>query len=114
MWSDGAVDVTLVEADAAFISCPLSNLVLGGSKEIVELTVGYDGLARRGVRVMHDTATAIDPEKRTVRLASGADLPYDRLVLSPASITSTTACAAWKRPTRRHACCMHGKRARKR
>ena len=83
MWSDGAVDVTLVEADAAFISCPLSNLVLGGSRELPDLTLGYGGLARRGVKIVHDTASAIDPDKHTVRLASGANLPYDRLVLSP-------------------------------
>ncbi|HEX4885484.1 MAG TPA: NAD(P)/FAD-dependent oxidoreductase [Casimicrobiaceae bacterium] len=83
-WSDGRVDVTLVEANPAFVSCPLSNLVLGGSKAIGDITVPYDALARNhGVRVVHDTATEVDPEKRTVRLASGTLLPYDRLVLSP-------------------------------
>src|SRR5438128_6743967 len=42
LWSDGAVKVTLVEANAAFVSCPMSNLVLGGSKSIADLTVSYD------------------------------------------------------------------------
>src|SRR2546428_8245146 len=56
VWSGGAVDVTLVEADAAFISCPLSNLVLGGSRELADLTVGYDGLAKRGVTIVRGTA----------------------------------------------------------
>jgi len=83
MWGGGGVDVTLVESDAAFISCPLSNLVLGGSLELPDLVVGYDGLAKRGVRVVHDTATGVDPDKRIVRLAAGGDLAYDRLVLSP-------------------------------
>ena len=83
-WSDGRIDVTLVETNAAFVSCPLSNLVLGGSRTIASLTVPYDNLARRhGVRVVRDTATAVDADKRVVRLASGATLPYDRLVLSP-------------------------------
>ena len=50
MWSDGAIDVTLVEPDASFISCPLSNLVLGGSKTLADITVSYDGLARNARR----------------------------------------------------------------
>ncbi len=84
LWSGGSVEVTLVEANPAFVSCPLSNLVLGGSKTIADMTVSYDNLAaRHGVRVIRDTATAVDAEKRTVRLAGGTTLPYDRLVLSP-------------------------------
>jgi NADPH-dependent 2,4-dienoyl-CoA reductase/sulfur reductase-like enzyme len=83
LWSDGSVDVTLVEANAAFVSCPLSNLVLGGSKQIADITVGYDGLARRGVKLVRDTATAVDAQRRAVKLASGGELRYDRLVLSP-------------------------------
>jgi NADPH-dependent 2,4-dienoyl-CoA reductase/sulfur reductase-like enzyme len=85
MWSDGAVDVTIVEPNAEFISCPMSNLVLGGSKDLAYLTVGYANLtARHGVKMVRDTATAVDTDKRVVKLASGSELPYDRLVLSPA------------------------------
>ncbi|HQR12870.1 MAG TPA: NAD(P)/FAD-dependent oxidoreductase [Casimicrobiaceae bacterium] len=83
MWSNGAVDVTVVEANPAFVSCPLSNLVLGGSKQLADLTVSYDGLRKRGVKVVSGTATAIDVERGQVRLASGQDLPFDRVVLSP-------------------------------
>jgi sulfide dehydrogenase [flavocytochrome c] flavoprotein subunit len=85
MWSDGGVDVTVVEPNSEFVSCPLSNLVIGGSKQIADVTVGYENLSRRhGVRMVHDTATAVDTDKRTVRLAGGGELPYDRLILSPA------------------------------
>jgi len=84
MWSNGSVDVTLVEPNAEFVSCPMSNLVLGGSKDLAYLTTGYANLsARHGVRIVRDTATTVDAGKRTVRLASGAELPYDRLILSP-------------------------------
>ena len=84
MWSEGRIDVTIVEPNLDFISCPLSNLVLGGSRTLTELTVSYDNLARRhGVRFVRDTATAIDADKRVVKLARGGDLPYDRLILSP-------------------------------
>jgi sulfide dehydrogenase [flavocytochrome c] flavoprotein chain len=78
------IEVVLVEREAAFISCPLSNLVLGGHERIENLTTGYETLSRKyGVRVVRDEATAIDPEKREVRLARGDTLRYDRLILSP-------------------------------
>ncbi|MBK6868430.1 MAG: FAD-dependent oxidoreductase [Burkholderiales bacterium] len=84
MWSDGRVNVTLVEPGDSFISCPISNLVLGGSKQMADVTVPYDNLARRhGVKIVKDRATAIDADKRQVRLAGGSTLSYDRLVLSP-------------------------------
>ena len=84
MWSEGRIDVTVVEPSAEFISCPLSNLVLGGSKTLADITVSYDSLSQRqGVKLVRDTATAIDVDKRRVKLAGGAELPYDRLILSP-------------------------------
>ena len=84
MWSDYGIEVTLVEPNPAFVSCPMSNLVIGGDKTLADITTPYDNLAKRhGVKVVHDRAVSIDPDKRTVRLASGSDLPYDRLVLSP-------------------------------
>ena len=84
MWSNGTIDVTVVEPNAEFISCPMSNLVLGGSKDLAFLTTSYSNLtARHGVRVLRDTAIAVDPEKRVLKLASRNELPYDRLLLSP-------------------------------
>jgi len=83
LWGGDGVDVTLVERDAAFVSCPLSNLVLGGSRTIADITVSYDALARHGVRVVHDTATAVDAGERRVQLARSDALAYDRLILSP-------------------------------
>jgi len=83
MWGNGTVDITLVEANPTFISCPLSNLVLGGSKQLSDLTIGYDGLAKRGVKVIHAAATSVDPVRSSVRVSTGQDLYYDRLVLSP-------------------------------
>ena len=83
MWSEGAVDVTLVEPNRQFISCPISNLVLGGSRTLADITVDYGGLRKWGVNVVHDTAASIDVDKRQVRLASGAMMAYDRLVISP-------------------------------
>lgn len=84
MWSDQQINVTLVEPNEAFVSCPISNLVLGGSKTMADITSSYDNLSKRhGVTVIRDRVTSIDPDKRTVRLADGGELPYDRLILSP-------------------------------
>ncbi len=99
MWSDGAVDVTLVEPGENFISCPISNLVLGGSKQIADVTVSYDNLAKRhGVKIVRDRAAAIDVDKRQVRLAGGSVLPYDRLVVSPGVDFMWDALPGMKKP----------------
>ena len=82
MWDPG-IAVTLVERNAEFVSCPISNLVLAGYSTMQEITHGYDGLRRHGVQVVRDDAVAIDAAKKTVRLARGGDLAYDRLVVSP-------------------------------
>jgi NADPH-dependent 2,4-dienoyl-CoA reductase/sulfur reductase-like enzyme len=82
-WSDGGIAVTLIEREREFISCPLSNLVLGGSRQLADLTVPYDGLDKWGVRRVTNEALAVDPVARTIRLASGATLAYERLILAP-------------------------------
>lgn len=83
MWSEGRVAVTLVERNARFVSCPISNLAIVGEKTLEDITLGYDGLKRNGVTVVQDDAVSVDVDKRSVRLAAGAALDYDRLVLSP-------------------------------
>ena len=84
MWSDYQINVTLVEPNPEFVSCPISNLVLGGSKTMADITSPYDNLSKRhGVNLVRDLVTSIDPDRRIVQLASGGELPYDRLILSP-------------------------------
>ena len=73
------IDVALIERDAHFISCPVSNLVLAGNTTMQEITMGREGLRARGVRIVRDEATAIDAARREVRLAGGSVVPYDRL-----------------------------------
>lgn len=82
MWG-GNVDVTLVERNLQFVSCPISNLVVGGFKQMADITRGYEGLAAMGVKVVQGDVTAIDAAAKKVRLASGAELSYDRLIVSP-------------------------------
>jgi sulfite dehydrogenase len=82
LWG-GSVDVTLVERNASFVSCPISNLVLGGHMSIDSITRGYGGLKALGVKVVQGEVTAIDAAGKKVRLAGGAELPYDRLVVAP-------------------------------
>jgi NADPH-dependent 2,4-dienoyl-CoA reductase/sulfur reductase-like enzyme len=83
MWAPD-IQVTLVERNREFISCPLSNRVLAGQAELVDLTRGYGSLSSKySVEVVYDEAAAIDPDKREVSLAGGEVLPYDRLIVSP-------------------------------
>jgi sulfide dehydrogenase [flavocytochrome c] flavoprotein chain len=82
LW-DPSVDVVLVEREAEFVSCPISNLVLGGFTGMRDITTSYDGLRRHGVQVVRDEVTAIDPARKSVRLGRGGDIAYERLVVSP-------------------------------
>ncbi|MEO5770991.1 MAG: NAD(P)/FAD-dependent oxidoreductase [Burkholderiaceae bacterium] len=84
LFSDQKLDVVLVEPNEAFVSCPLSNLVIGGSRTLADMTVPYASLARsHGVRVVKDMVASIDPVKKVAVLASGPSIAYDKLVLSP-------------------------------
>jgi sulfite dehydrogenase len=82
MWG-GNIDVTLVERNPNFISCPISNLVLGGHKQMADISRGYGGLKALGVKVVQGDVTAVDAAGKKVRLAGGGELAYDRLIVSP-------------------------------
>jgi sulfide dehydrogenase [flavocytochrome c] flavoprotein subunit len=82
--SDQKLDVVLVEPGDAFVSCPVSNLVIGGHRTIADVTTRYDALERRhGVRIVKDMVASIDPARKVAVLASGPTIAYDKLVLSP-------------------------------
>jgi len=82
--SNNTANVTLIEPNAQFISCPMSNLVIGGSKTLADVTVSYDALQKKhGVKVVKDSVASFNAEKKTVQLASGQTLSYDKLVVSP-------------------------------
>jgi NADPH-dependent 2,4-dienoyl-CoA reductase/sulfur reductase-like enzyme len=81
--SAGALDVTLVEANPIYTTCFFSNLYLGGFRDFESLQHGYDNMAAGGVTMITDMATGVDRAAKTVTLAGGQVLPYDRLVLSP-------------------------------
>ena len=84
MLSNYKINVMLIEPNTSFISCPMSNLVIGGSKNLTELSTSYDALSsKHGVTVVKDKVTAIDTQKKSVALQNGASIAYDKLVLSP-------------------------------
>lgn len=82
LWG-GNIDVTLVERNPSFISCPISNLVLGGHKQMADITRGYDGLKALGIKLVQGEARAIDAAGKKLRLADGSELAFDRLIVSP-------------------------------
>ena len=82
--SDSKIDVVLVEPNASFVSCPISNLVLGGSKTLEDVTRSYGDLTKaHGIRVVKDFVVSVDTAKKVAVLASGPTIAYDKLVLSP-------------------------------
>ena len=84
MFSNYKISVVLVEPNNTFISCPMSNLVLGGSKTMAQITTPYTALSsKHGVSLVHDLVTAIDPAKKTVSLKNGGTISYDKLIVSP-------------------------------
>lgn len=84
MWSAGSVQVTLIERHPTFISCPMSNLVIGGVKSMEDITISYDNLKSKwGIRVIQDEVIGIDTVKQSLTLAQEGKLSYDRVVLSP-------------------------------
>jgi NADH dehydrogenase FAD-containing subunit len=84
LFSNYKIHVVLIEPQNQFISCPMSNLVIGGSKSLSDITSAYDALSgKHGVTVVRDKASAIDPQTKTVSLQNGARISYDKLVLSP-------------------------------
>ncbi len=110
LWGDGRIAVTLIERQAYFISCPMSNLVIGGSRQLSELTFSYEGLKQLGVTVIHAEVTEIDSLNKRVIVnnTSMQSLAYDRLILSPGvdflldsidgfdAIAQKTVLHAWK------------------
>ncbi len=76
-------DITLIDAAASYVTCPMSNAVLVGLRDLRSITVERDGIARAGIRYVRARVTAVDATQRRVRLASGERLPYDRLVVAP-------------------------------
>src|SRR5262249_36077460 len=82
--ADPSLEVPRIEPHRQFVPCPFSNTVLVGLRDLESVTHTYDGLRQRyGIRLVHATATALDPAGHQVTLDDGSTLTYDRLVLSP-------------------------------
>lgn len=82
MWSMGSIEVVVIEPSPQFVSCPLSNLVLGGSKQIHDLTFGYDLLKKHhGIQWVQDAVTGINTDNKKVTMQRG-ELSYDRLIVA--------------------------------
>ena len=81
---DKSIEVVMIERNDHFVSCPFSNLYLGGViTDMGALTIKYDKLtANHGVKVVQAEVTSIDPAGKSVTTSKGT-IAYDRLVVSP-------------------------------
>jgi len=94
--SNGAVDVTLIEPTRQYYTCYFSNLYLGGFWDFDALGHGYGRMVREdGVNVVHDWAIGVDRDAKTVALAGGGMVPYDRLVVAPGIDFKDGAVPGW-------------------
>jgi sulfide dehydrogenase [flavocytochrome c] flavoprotein subunit len=106
---DPGIRVTLIEKNDVYVSCPLSNEVLSGERDLKSLTFNYRGLSRRGIAVVQDEIVEIDPAQQFVRGTSGGRYNFDKLVVSPGialrfdaiegmseEVANTTIPHAWK------------------
>ena len=83
MWAGSQIEVLMVERNREFVSCPMSNLVIGGSSTMADVTMSYAGLRDRGIAVVQDEVLAIDPKSRKVSFTKLADQSFDRIIVSP-------------------------------
>ncbi|HNQ03103.1 MAG TPA: FAD-dependent oxidoreductase [Thiobacillaceae bacterium] len=82
LWDPG-IQVTLIEPNPHFISCPMSNWVVGGFQDFDYLVKSYDNLPRYGIQMLQDLVIGVDADKQVVRTRGGRRIRYDRLVLAP-------------------------------
>lgn len=83
LWSLNNIAVTVIEKQSQFVSCPLSNLVLGGSKSINDLTFGYEAIQKNyGINWVQDAVTSINTDSKKVMMKRG-NISYDRLIVAP-------------------------------
>ena len=80
---DPSLKVTLIEPAQTFYTCPFTNLYLAGLRRFEQQGHGFDDLRAAGIDVIHDLATEVDSQAKTVTLAKGQKLSYDKLLLSP-------------------------------
>ena len=84
LFSNNTANVILIEPNASFLSCPMSNFVVAGMRSMADITTPYDSLTKHhGIKLIRDSVSAIDPDKKTVKLSSGSVIGYDKVVLSP-------------------------------
>ena len=81
--SRGRITITLINKSKLFYSCPMSNLVLTGNKSAEYLSHEFSSLVQRGISVLHDEVTYIDPIKKTIRTLTGKLIQADHLVVCP-------------------------------
>ncbi len=94
--SDGAIDVTLIEPTRTYYTCFFSNLYIGGFKSVSDIGHTYGTLASEyGINVVHDWAVGVDRDAKTVTLAGGATIGYDKLILSPGIDFIDGSVAGW-------------------
>ena len=83
MRADSSVEVTLIEANADYYTCFMSNEVLSGERTLDSIKFGYGTLKSEGAKIVIDKVASIDAGSQTVKTAGGESFKYDRCIVSP-------------------------------
>lgn len=75
--------VTLIDPQADYVTCPMSDAVLVGLRDLKSITLSRAGLEHAGVRFLRATVAGIDAGQHRVQLTSGPSLVYEYLVVAP-------------------------------
>ena len=81
-WSPN-IDVTLVEKNTNYVSCPISNRIFSGKVDLNYLTHNYETLSKKySVKIINDTVNSISPKNKKI-IFNHKSIDYDILVVSP-------------------------------
>ena len=77
------VKITLVEKQRNFISCPMSNWVIGQIKEMNDITFSYEKFKKNNdIEIIFDKVYHINLDKKNIE-TSDVTIEFDKLILSP-------------------------------
>jgi len=78
------VDVTVIDRDRKYYTCPRSNDVITGFLPLETITFDLSSHERTyGIKTVYDEIVGVDFDAQVVATGDGSRVPYDRLIVSP-------------------------------
>ncbi len=81
--SDPSIKVTIIEPNANYYTCFMSNEVISGQRTMESIKFSYQHLIAMGINIIQDFAQVIDTEKKQVITKNHGKMSYDRCIVAP-------------------------------